>query len=204
MLPISEYSRFAVSLFASLNPVAAVPIFLSQTRGLSAEQTSRAAIVAAGTAAAILVAVALTGQSILPMLGAWLGALQIAGGLAMLLMALPQLNLWRVRDDARAAQFRAAAVVPIGFPLLAGPVSITSVIVGMRHGSGIAHIALEISCVVTTCAAVWLVLRTAQSIESRIGQRGLNAFNRLFGLLVAAIAVEIICTGFRSLFPILR
>lgn len=205
MLPLSEYSRFFVSLFAAVDPVAAVPVFLSQTKGLSAEETARAAMVAAGTAATVLVAAAFTGQSILPMLGASLGSLQIAGGLVMLLMALPQMGLWHVHGEAHVEQNgAAAAVAPIGFPLLAGPVSISSVVVGMRHGFGVAHFAVVISCVVATCAATCLVLRAAQSIEARIGQRGLNAVNRLFALLIASAAVEIICTGFRSSFPMLR
>ena len=204
MLHLPEYSRFALSLFAAVDPVAAVPVFLLQTKGLSAKETSRAAMVAAGTAATVLVTAALTGQSILPMLGASLGSLQIAGGLVMLLTALPQLNLWQARDEADPEHGRAAAVVPIGFPLLAGPISISSVIVGTRHGFGMAHVAVVISCVVATCAATWLILLGAQSIESRIGQRGLTALNRLFALLLASIAVETICTGFRSLFPILR
>ena len=203
MLPLPEYSRFAFSLIAAVGPVSAVPVFLLQTKGLSPRETSLTAVRAVGTAAFILAVAALAGQGILRMLGASLGSLQIAGGLAMLLMALPQLNPRPARDQPDLGQGLAAAIVPIGFPVLAGPASISSVIVAMRHGSGIAHAAIVLSCVLATCAVTWCVLRAAQSIEARIGQRGINALNRLFALLLASIAIEIITTGFRSVFPIL-
>jgi len=203
MLDLLEYSRLTFSLLAAVDPLAAVPVFLLRTRGLPPRETSRAATMAACSAAFVFVAAALTGQSILPMLGASLGSFQIAGGLVMLLIALPQLHSSQARDEPRLAPSSATAIVPIGFPVLAGPASISAVIVAMRHGSGITHAAVVIACVLAICAATWLVLRAAQSIEARIGQGGLDALNRLFALLLASIAVEIIGAGFRSLFPIL-
>jgi multiple antibiotic resistance protein len=203
MLHLPDYSRIAISLLAAVDPVAAVPIFLSQTRGLTAKETSRTATMATCTAAFVLLAAALTGQTILPMLGTSLGSLQIAGGLVMLVMAFPQLKSSHVHDGPRIEQGSATGVVPIGFPLLAGPVSISTVIVAMRQGTGTQHTAVVISSVLATCATAWIVLRGAQSIEAHIGQRGLNALNRVFALLIASIAVEIISAGIRSLFPML-
>jgi len=76
-----EYSRFAVSLFAILTPFAAVPAYLSLTRGFTAWERSRTAILAAGTAGAVLVIAALVGPAILGALGVSLGSLRIGGGL---------------------------------------------------------------------------------------------------------------------------
>jgi multiple antibiotic resistance protein len=203
MQPLPEYSRFAISLLAVLSPFAAVPVFLSQTKGLSSREAARTAIIAACTAALVLVATALIGQSILPMLGTSLASLQTAGGLVMLLMALSSLN---PRDGPRtrfAEHGPSAGIVPLGFPLLAGPGSISSVIVAIRHGAGAGHAAAVIACVLATCATVWGVLRAAHPIGTRLGKRGLNAAIRIFAFLGAAIAVEFITAGLRSSFPVL-
>jgi hypothetical protein len=75
--------------------------------------------------------------------------------------------------------------------------------VEMRHGAGVFHAAAVVLCVMTTCVTVWGILRFAHPIGDRIGQRGLDILNRLFGVLLAAMAVKIIATGLRSLFPVL-
>ena len=201
MQPLREYSRFVISLLAVLGPISALPIFLSHTKSLSSVETSRTAIIAAGTAALVLVAAALMGQSVLRMLGTSLGSLQIAGGLVMLLMALSGLNPRDVPGTPDGEEGPSAGVVPLGFPVLAGPGSISSVIVAMRHGSGVGNTAMVIACVLAVCVAAWLVLRAAHPIRHYLGRRGTSALSRFFAFLLAAIAVEIITAGLRSLFP---
>jgi multiple antibiotic resistance protein len=203
MLTWSEYSSFAISLFAILTPFAAVPAFLSLTEGLTSVERLRTATTAASTAAIVLVVAALLGQMILTVLGASLGSLRVGGGLVLLLTALSMLN---PRDDRRrpgSKQSPSAGIVPLGLPLLAGPGAISAVIVEMHHGEGVEHAAVVVLCVVSSCVAVWMILRLAQPIGERIGQSGLNALSRLFGLLLAAIAIKIIAVGLRSLFPAL-
>jgi multiple antibiotic resistance protein len=203
MLPLREYSRFVISLLAALGPIAALPIFLAHTRRFSQKETSRTAIVAASTAALVLVAAALIGPSLLRMLGTSLGSLQIAGGLVMLLMGLSGLNSRDGPGPSDHAQDPAIGVVPLGFPVLAGPGSISSVIVAIGHGSGVAHGAMIVTCVLAVCATAWVVLRAAHPIRGYLGRRGISALSRFFAFLLAAIAVEIISAGLRSLFPAL-
>jgi multiple antibiotic resistance protein len=202
MLPWPEYSRFAVSLFAILTPFAAVPAFLSLTQGLPSPERSRIATAAAGTAALVLVAAALLGNIALAALGTSLGSLRVGGGLVLLAMAFSMLNP-RAAGRRAPRGSPASGIVPLGLPLLAGPGSISSVIVEMHNGAGLDHATAVIACVVSTCAVTWLILRLAQPIGERIGQDGLDVLSRLFGLLLAAIAVEIITAGLRALFPIL-
>jgi multiple antibiotic resistance protein len=203
MQPLAEYSRFAISLLAVLSPVAAVPVFLSHTKGRSSKEASRAAFIAASTAALVLVTTALIGQSLLPMLGTSLGSLQTAGGLVMLLAALSRLNPGDAARTSSTEQGSSAAIVPLGFPLLAGAGSISSVIVVIRKGSGAGHAAVVIACVLAACTMVWAVLRAAHPIGIRLGRRGLNAAIRIFAFLGAAIAVQFITAGLRSSFPVL-
>jgi multiple antibiotic resistance protein len=203
MLSWPEYSRFSFSLFAMLAPFAAIPPFLSLTIGLTSPEKSRTAITAVSTAALVLVIAAVAGEIILTALGASLESLRVGGGLVLLLTAISMLKpldeLNRHDPDGTAA----AAIVPLGVPLLAGPGSISSVIVEMRQGAGIGHAVAVVTCVFATCGAAWVILQFAEPIGARIGQNGLNALTRLFGLLLAAMAIEIIGTGLRSLFPAL-
>ncbi len=127
----------------------------------------------------------------------------MGGGLVLLMMAFSMLRPGVARRRPVVENQCSGGIVPLGLPLLAGPGSISSVIVEMRHGSGIVHAAVVIVCVLSTCITVWAILRLAEPIGERIGQSGLNVLNRLFGLLLAAIAVEIITAGLRSLFPML-
>jgi multiple antibiotic resistance protein len=203
ILPWLEYSHFAISLFAILTPFAAVPAYLSLTKECTAWERSRTAILAAGTAALVLIITALMGPVILGALGVSLGSLRVGGGLVLLLMALSMSNPRDASVGSASGHNPSGAIVPLGVPLLAGPGSISSVMVEMRHGAGIVHAGAVIICVLATCLIVWAILRFAQPIGDRIGQSGLNILSRLFGLLLAAMAVKIIVTGLRSLLPIL-
>jgi multiple antibiotic resistance protein len=203
MLSLPEYSRFAFSLFAMLTPFAALPTFLSLTSGLISREKSRTAITAVRTAAVVLVIAAVSGEIILTALGASLESLRVGGGLVLLLTAMSMLKpldeLNRHDPDSTAA----SAIVPLGVPLLAGPGSISLVMVEMRQGAGIGHAVAVVTCVLATCGAAWAILRFAEPIGAWIGQSGLNVLSRLFGLVLAAMAIEIIGTGLRSLFPAL-
>ena len=211
MLTWTEYSSFAISLFAILTPFAAMPAFLSMTAGLPQNERSRVATVAALTAALVLVVAALLGQILLAAFGTSIGSLRVGGGLVLLVMALSTLNpreapTRHATDTSRNALLdrQSGAVVPLGLPLLAGPGAISAVIVEMRHGAGLGHGALVIACILLTCGTAWVLLRLAQPIGRRIGPSGLTAMSRLFGLLLAAVAVEVITNGLRALFPILH
>jgi multiple antibiotic resistance protein len=94
-------------------------------------------------------------------------------------------------------------VVPIGIPLLVGPGSISSTIIEAKRTPDLAHLAAVIGCVALVCLAVWATLRLADPIGKRLGRTGLNILNRIFGLLLAAIAVQIVSVGLIGLFPVL-
>jgi multiple antibiotic resistance protein len=210
MLPWTEYTNFAMSLFAILTPFAAVAAFLSLTAELAPNERSRVATVAALTAALVLVVAAVLGKPILAAFGTSIASLRVGGGLVLLLMAFSALNPREV-PSLRAVQpgrntlvdRQSGGIVPLGLPLLAGPGSISLVIVEMRHGAGLGHEALVIGCILLTCGTAWGLLRLAQPISRRIGPGGLTVMSRLFGLLLAAVAVEVITDGLRALFPIL-
>lgn len=203
----SEYTRFTIALFAILTPFAAIPIFLGLTEGRSDGERARTARSAALTVATVLIGSAFLGDAVLAIVGTSLDSFRVGGGIVLLLIALSMLNatvsgVKQTPLEANEAAGRTAiGVVPLGLPLLAGPGSISAVIIEMQRGHGWEHMAAVVGCITLVCVAIWLALRLAVPIGRKMGQTGLNIMNRLFGLLLAAVAVEIIATGLRNLFP---
>jgi multiple antibiotic resistance protein len=207
MLAELDYLRYAVTLFSILDPFAAIPIFLSLTEGRSAGYKARISKTAAIAVFAVLVVAAFSGDLILRLIGASLPALQVAGGIVLFLMALSMINAQlspqqhTPEESAEASDRDAIGVVPIAMPLLVGPGSISATIIQMQRGDGVGHQAAVLGAILLVCLGVWIVLRLAVPIGQRLGRTGLNILNRIFGLLLAAVAVQIFATGLRDLLP---
>ncbi|MFN4274808.1 MAG: MarC family protein [Ferrovibrio sp.] len=209
MLDSLDYVRFGVTLFSILDPFAAIPLFLLLTDGRSPGQRSATARTAALTVFAALVIAGFSGDLILRLLGASLPAFQVGGGIVLFLMALSMINAQlspqqQTPEEASEATDRSAlGVVPIAMPLLVGPGSISATIIYMERGAGWQHKGLSVAILALICFGIWVVLRLAQPIGDRLGRTGLNILNRIFGLLLAAVAVQIFANGLRGLFPAL-
>ncbi|MCG6937517.1 MAG: NAAT family transporter [Gammaproteobacteria bacterium] len=205
----TEYTRFFIALFVILDPFAAVPIFLALTKTYSESERGRIANIAAVTVMIVLVVSALSGDTLLHTMGTSLASFRVGGGIVLLLMALAMLSgqTGAVRttpeEEAEAEDRNAIAVVPLAVPLMAGPGSISTAIIQMQRSNMEYHGLLVIITIILVCLLLWLVLRLATIIGKALGQIGLNIINRLFGLLLAAISVEIMANGLRELFPVL-
>lgn len=205
----SEYTRFFTALFVILNPFAAVPLFLVLTKAFTKEERSKIAKIAAFTVFAVLVVTALTGETLLEAMGTSLASFRVGGGIVILLMALAMLRAQTdtVRtspaEEAEAEDKHSIAVVPLAIPLLAGPGSISSVIIEMHRSANDYHSIYVIISIALVCLFLWLVLRMANRIGKMLGHIGLNIINRLFGLILVAIAIEIMANGLKVLFPAL-
>jgi multiple antibiotic resistance protein len=206
---IAVYSRFVVTLLAILTPFAAIPVFLALTTGQDDAFRRRTADMAAATVFAVLFVSAVTGDMLLRVMGTSLDAFRVGGGIVLFTMSLSMLNakvsaVQQTPEEAdEAGQKSVLGVVPIGIPLLVGPGSISSTIIETKRNPEIAHLLAVIACIALVCVAVWITLRLADPIGRRLGRTGLNILNRIFGLLLAAIAVQIIAAGLVGLFPIL-
>ena len=106
-------------------------------------------------------------------------------------------------EEAEAEDRNAIAVVPLAIPLLAGTGSISNVIIEMHRSNLELHGLIVIATIALVCIILWLVLRAAVAIGKMLGQTGLNIINRLLGLILAAIAIEIMANGLKQLFPVL-
>ena len=205
----AEYTRFFTALFVILDPFMAVPILLSLTEGYGEDERKRVVRIASLTVAGVLVVMAVTGETLLRWLGTSLGSFRVGGGIVLFMMALAMLQAQtdRVRtspSEERSASSRASvAVVPIAIPLLAGPGAMSTVIITMHRSDASYHAAMVILIIVLVACLLWLILRLARPIGRILGDIGLSILNRVFGLILVAIAVEVIANGLKQLFPLL-
>lgn len=205
-MTLQDYLRFTVTLVAVLDPFLAVPIFLSLAAARKPGSRRRLVHAVTITVFAVLAGAAIFGEALLSLIGASLPAFRVGGGLVLLLMALAMLNaqVGGVRQSkAEAAELQSgdpSGVVPLAVPLLAGPGAIGTTIIAAQDGSA-ADIAGLIVCIALVCALLWSVLRVAEPIGSRLGTTGLNIATRLLGLLLAAIAIEMMAQGLKVLLP---
>ena len=205
----TEYTRFFVALLVILDPFAAVPVFLVLTRNFTRVEQKRIARVTSVTVLTVLVTAALAGEALLHGMGTSLASFRVGGGIVLLLMALAMLRgqtdtlRTSPAEEAEAEDRNAIGVVPLAIPLLAGPGAISTVIIEMHRSNMKFHGLVVIATIALICLFLWLVLRMAATIGGKLGHIGLNIINRLFGLILAAIAVEIMANGLRQLFPAL-
>ncbi len=199
--------KSAFALFAIVDPVGVIPIFLLATRGYTRAQSRKAARLAALTVFGVLTVFTFAGQLILDFFGIRLAAFSVAGGLLLLLaLSMVQAHVSPQRqteDEAIEAEEKdAVGVVPLGVPLLAGPGAITHMIVaaGAARGEPVQQAALLIP-VALVALSVWLSFRAAPVIERRLGRTGIHVVTRLMGLIIAAISIEMIASGLGKLFP---
>ena len=205
----TEYTRFFTALLVIIDPFLAVPIFLSLTAGATASHRGRVAMIATLTVALVLVVSALTGEALLTFMGTSLASFRVGGGLVLMLMALAMLRAETDQVRTSSSEVRTAeekesvAIVPLAIPLLAGPGAISTVIIQMHRSTAPLHPWLVVGVIVLVCLILWVVLRLAVPIGNALGRIGLNILSRLFGLVLTAIAVEIMANGLKALFPVL-
>jgi len=203
-----ELVKAALALFAIVDPVGVIPIFLLATHGYTLAQSRAAARIAALTVLGVLTLFTFLGEPLLMFFGVRLAAFSVAGGLLLLLLALAMVQAHvspqrQTRDEAVEAEEKdAVGVVPLGIPLLAGPGAITHVIVaaGAAKGDPLNQAALLIPVALVTLS-VWLAFRAAPAIARRLWRTGIHVVTRLMGLIIAAISVEMIASGLGQLFP---
>lgn len=205
-MTLPDYLRFTVTLVAVLDPFLAVPIFLAFTASRDARERRGLINAVTLTVFLVLAGAAVFGEMVLKLIGASLAAFTAGGGVVLLLMALAMLNAeaGKVRQNpAEAEELESrhlSGVVPLAVPLLAGPGAISTTIIAAQRG-GAQHVGALIACILGVCVLLWIVLRLAERIGERMSMSALNVATRLFGLLLAAIAIEMMADGAKALLP---
>ena len=179
-----------VTLFVIMDPLGTIPVFLGLTGGFTMRGRARAAGQAVLVSLGVIVSFALFGQQILDYLGIGIPALQGAGGLLLLLVALDLLT--GRAEDPQEVQDVNVALVPLGTPLLAGPGAIVATIVFVRRATDVAdYVALAVA-ILAVHLALFLALRFSGGIIRVIRDSGIVLVSRIAGLLLSAIAVQLV------------
>jgi multiple antibiotic resistance protein len=180
-----------VTLLVIVDPPGMVPIFLALTGALPARERIRAGTQAVLLALGVIVVFAVAGQTLLDYLHVQLPALQGAGGLLLILVAL-QLLTGKTDEPGELSATSNIALVPLGTPLLAGPGAIVATMLFVQRADGVGDYSVIALGIVAVMATVWLVLRFSGVIVKLLRPGGIEVLTRIAGLLLAAIAVQLI------------
>ncbi len=201
----SQYAVIITGLFAILNPIGAIPVFLDLTTDQDDSERKRTAMITSIAVALILMLSAWLGDSILAFFGISINAFRVGGGILILLMAVDMMHARpsrakRTDEEHEEAQDKeSVAIVPLAIPLLAGPGAISTVILDAHTLGGVTERIVLTLIIVGMAGTVWLALYLATPISAWLGKTGKNILVRLMGLILMAIAVEFILTGTKAM-----
>ena len=210
MLHWVDYAKIFMSLIVVVNPVSAVPIFVTLTSRNTEQERKNIARIASISVAVVLVLSAIMGEPVLMLFGVTVASFKVGGAILILLMsismmhALPSRESQTPEETQEAAQKENIAVVPLAIPLLAGPAAISTTIIYATDRSSPGHLSAVIACCLLVSLITWLALLLAVPARKWLGETGVNIVTRLMGLLLAAVAVEIFTSGLLVLLPGLR
>lgn len=191
----ADLLRSTVALFVVIDPIGSVPVFMALTQKMERGERASVTKTAIATAAGLLFVFAVAGTQIMSIFGITLASFMVAGGILLFIVAIELLTHGEWRFAGAAAQGE-SGVVPIAFPLLAGPGAITAVIISFQT-TGLAVTALSIMIVI---GITYVILRYVDRIYRVLGRRGSIIVTRVFAILIAAIAVQFVVDGVRELF----
>ncbi len=182
-----------VTLFVIMDPPGTVPLFLALTSSHTGRARSKAAWQAVAVAFGVITAFAVAGQQILEYLGIGIPALQGAGGLLLLLVAL-QLLTDKAEEPTQVKNVN-VALVPLGTPLLAGPGAIVATIVFSQRADAVPDLVAVGAAIVAVHLVLYLFLRFSGVILKVLRESGIVLVTRIAGLLLSAIAVQLVAEG---------
>jgi multiple antibiotic resistance protein len=202
-MSLLEYTLLAAtSLFVIIDPIATVPAFLAMTPGNTVDERVRMARLASMVTAGVLISFVLIGQGLFRVLGISMSAFKIAGSIVLLLIAMDMLRARRsavqetVEEKVAGAEKDEIAITPLGIPMLAGPGSISSVVLLHSQASWWGESIALIGCILLVAYATYLILRFAATHGARyFGPIAMKLTTRIMGLLLAALAIQFILDG---------
>jgi MarC family membrane protein len=196
-LDATLFATAFVTVLVIMDPLGNVPIFLSLTRGQTLGQQRRSALLASLVAGGVILTFALFGQQVLGLLGISLESLQVAGGLLLLVIALELLRSGRAHDGG-GDDSSDIALVPLGTPLLAGPGAIAATMLYTRQAEGLGGALSVVLALVAVLSVVYLSMRYAGLLGRLLRDNGIDLLSRVMGLLVAAIAVQLVASAIQT------
>jgi multiple antibiotic resistance protein len=187
--------KSTIALFVVLNPIGTVPLFIAITQNMKKEERKAVSKTAIITSGIVLLVFAIGGTGILRLFGITIFSFMIAGGVLLFIVAIELLThgVWRFGGGTLPGE---SGVVPLAFPLLAGPGAITSVIISYQ-ATGFVVTILSIAIVI---GITYIILLFVNPIYRLLGKRGSMIVTRVFAIFIAAIAVQYVIEGAKRLF----
>ena len=208
----TEIIKIILAFMVLINPFSALTLFLDSTHGYSLNNRRKVARIACLTIFITISFFTLAGETLLKLLGISIGSFQLAGGILVFLIALNMMNgegnpvkpdqeSFDVDHLQGAPPTMAAAVVPIAIPMMIGPGGISTVIIYSSQVTGILQVSAILIAGLFISLFCYVALMAAGRISRLLGDTGLNIMSRIMGMLLAAVSIEIIVNGLRTLFP---
>lgn len=208
----TEIIKIILAFVVLINPSAALAMFISFTNGYSQEDKKKVARIACTTVFVTIAFFALFGEVLLKILGISLGSFRIAGGILLFLIALGMMNggnnpaksneALESAPPKPANSLAGIAVVPLAIPMMIGPGGISTVIIYSAQVTSMISMALIVLAGLLISIFCYLSLMAAGKISKFLGQTGLNVINRVMGIILAALAIEIVLNGVKSVLPL--
>jgi multiple antibiotic resistance protein len=203
---VDNLIKSTIALFVVIDPVGSVPLFIALTGMMEKNERKAVSKIAIITAAALLIVFAVAGTQILAIFGITIFSFMVAGGILLFIVSIELMThgVWRfggegrevVREGVSSPALGESGVVPLAFPLLAGPGAITSVIISFQT----AGLIVTILSIVIVISTTYIVLLLVNPIYRLLGRRGSMIITRVFAVFIAAIAVQYIVQGAKHLF----
>ncbi|WP_448753481.1 MarC family protein [Actinomyces sp.] len=183
------------TLIVILDPMGLMPVFLGLTSKLSRTAQRKAAFQASLVSFGVILAFAFLGQQILRALHISMESLKLSGGVLLFLVAMELLTSSDMEQPDTGDDAVNVALVPLGIPLLAGPGAIVAVMVSMAQAHTVGSIVGVVGAVVATHVVIWLSMRFALELSRFLGTGGIMLLTKISGVLLAAIATELVMGG---------
>jgi multiple antibiotic resistance protein len=199
--------KTGVALFAIVNPIGNLPVFISATSQWSKRDKAHTANIVGLTVFVVLAITTFFGNDILDFFSISIPSFQVGGGILILLMSInmmhaKQSHTRQTPEEAQTmAEKRAIAIVPLSIPVYAGPGAISSMIITADKSINFIHQTSLLVPIAVVSLIVWITLRLSSTITQLMGMIGINIITRLMGLILAAMSVEFIAHGITGLFP---
>lgn len=201
------YFKFFIGLFALVNPVGIIPVFISMTSYQMTAARNKTNLTANLSVAIILWTSLFLGDAILQLFGISIDSFRIAGGILVVTIAMSMIS-GKLGEDKQNKQEKSETairesigVVPLALPLMAGPGAISSTIVWGTRYHTVEHLIGFTVAIALFALSSWGLFRIAPWLVRLLGQTGINVITRIMGLLLMALGIEFIVAGARSLFP---
>ena len=200
-----------VALLAIVNPIGVIPFFIAFTQHFTPAQRQRTIRVASFAAFVVIAVSALAGLKIIEFFGISIASFQVGGGTLLLISSLQMLNAQPA--EAKPADLdqgtqkvdagASIAIVPLTVPLLTGPATISTMVIYAEKTRHLSEHAVLVGYGVVIGVVTYLAFSASGRIARVLGQTGINVMTRLMGLILAAMAVELLADGLTKLFPVL-